>query len=202
MQIDVTWSQEFFGFTGTWMTTIGEDEYVRLLVSVQPKLWTLAAAILGDRSLAEDVVQDAAITGLRRLADFQEGTNFLGWISQIVRFTALNYRKSKKRRKQVSVDVHKELGDRRPDTPSPVTMQGQLAPDQHVFGDKVSLAIEQLDADRRACFLLRVVHSLDYDEISEIVGLPKGTAMSHVHRAKTTLRQALSGEIVEGRDTE
>ena len=184
------------------MTRLDAEEYARLLRTAQPKLWTLAAAILGDRTLAEDVVQDAAVTGLRRLDDFESGTNFLGWISQIVRFTALNYLKTRKRRRIVALDVHQDIEQESGETTkSPVTPDGQLLPDQQAFGDQVARAIEQLDDVRRSCFLLRVVHNLDYKEIAEMMDLPPGTAMSHVHRAKSTLRKMLgsreTGEMDE-----
>ena len=177
------------------MTQLEKEEYARLLRESQTKLWTIAAAIVGDRTLAEDIVQEAAITGLRRLADFTEGTNFVGWISQIVRFTALNHLKTRKRRKIVALDVHQEMAEdgltKGDVADKAVTMQGSLAPNQTEFDDEVARAIQNLDPERRACFLLRVVHNLAYTEISEMLEIPPGTAMSHVHRAKTELRRAL-----------
>jgi RNA polymerase sigma-70 factor (ECF subfamily) len=44
----------------------------------------------------------------------------------------------------------------------------------------------------RACLLLRIVHQQRYREISEMMELPEGTVMSHVHRAKNALRRRLS----------
>ena len=45
----------------------------------------------------------------------------------------------------------------------------------------------------RACMLLRAVHQLSYREISELLGIPEGTAMSHVHRTREALRDRLRG---------
>jgi len=184
------------------MTQLERDEYARLLREAQPKLWTIASAIVGDRTLAEDVVQDAAITGLRRLGDFEKGSNFVGWISQIVRFTALNHLKTRKRRRIVAVDVHQRVepsdtGEDRTGE-NAVTMRGELLPDQEEFDDAVARAIQNLESERRSCFLLRVVHNLDYKEISEMLEIPTGTAMSHVHRAKTSLRNALEAGAAFG----
>ena len=140
-------------------------------------------------------MQDAAITGLRRLGDFEKGTNFVGWISQIVRFTALNHLKVKKRRRIVAMDVHQGVEASETDADrtgeNAVTMRGELLPQQEEFDDAVAKAIQNLEPERRSCFLLRVVHNLDYKEISEMLEIPTGTAMSHVHRAKSTLRNAL-----------
>lgn len=182
------------------MTQLEKEEYARLLHQSQSRLWTIAAAIVGDRSLAEDVVQEAAITGLRRLPDFREGTNFVGWISQIVRFTALNHLKMRKRCKVSSLDVHTDVVADSSQVTNPaasITMAGELAPGQNEFDDQVARAIQNLDEVRRSCFLLRVIHNLDYRDISEMLDIPEGTAMSHVHRAKSELRKALASTSEE-----
>ena len=172
--------------------SITEQQFADLLDQAYPKLWTLACAILKDRTLAEDVVQDAAITGLRKIADFRAGTNFTVWMGQIVRFTSLNYLKSAKRRKAMPLDVHlvEEPVAQQQNSQS-VTTGGELATDQTDFDDDLSNAINLLSPEKRSCLLLRIVHELSYEEIAEIVGIPEGTAMSHVHRAKSAMRNSL-----------
>ena len=62
-------------------------------------LWLVAVGIVQDRTQAEDVVQEAALIALGKLGQYQVGTNFTAWMSQIVRFVALNvYRKDAKHR--------------------------------------------------------------------------------------------------------
>lgn len=175
------------------MDQLAENEFAELVQGAYAKLWTLASAIVNDRALAEDVVQEATITGLRKIADYRRGTNFTVWMSQIVRFTALNHRKSQKRRNVQPLDLHIVVSpeQKEPIGPSPVTDEGQLAQGQTHFDDELTHAISELSSDRRACLLLRVVHGMSYEEISEIVGVPEGSAMSHVHRAKTAMRQRL-----------
>lgn len=177
------------------MSKFQESEFVSLYCEAHRKLWTLAAAVTGDTTLAEDVLQEAAITAMRKLSDFDPESNFVAWMSQIVRFTALNFLKSKKRRNAESLSVHparEAISHSGVSADSCVTAAGQLQDEQVEFDDDVVNAIESLDPDRRSCFLLRTIHNLAYDEIAEIVGLPEGTAMSHVHRAKVTLRESLS----------
>lgn len=174
------------------MTQINEQQFAEMLENAYPKLWTLATAILRDRALAEDAVQDAAITGLRKIADFEAGTNFTVWMGQIVRFTSLNYLKSLKRRKTTTLDVHLEAEPQASESNAPaVTAAGELINEQIDFDDDLANAIKSLPAEKRVCLLLRVVHELSYQEIAEIVDLPEGTAMSHVHRAKAAMRKSL-----------
>ena len=177
------------------MQPIDQQEFAELFREAYPRLWTVASAILGDHTLAEDTVQESAITGLRIRGDFQRGTNFTAWMSQVVRFKALNQRKTTNNRKTSSLDVnyvdvveHAATGLQQ----QAVTSCGELTPDQEAFDDQVAQAIRDLDPQRRACLLLRAVHGLSYEEIAELVELPAGTAMSHVHRAKAAMRKSLS----------
>lgn len=184
------------------MAQIDRNEFATRLRDAYPRLWTIAAAILGDRDRAEDIVQEAAITGLRRLESYEAGTDFAAWMGQVVRFTALNARKSAGNRKMQAVDGHvlEQTVSESPGTASdPVSLAGVLAEDQDAFDDSVTEAVESLEPERRACLLLRVVHNLSYTDIAAQLGVPEGTAMSHVHRAKATLRRSLSVEDTGGR---
>jgi len=67
-------------------------------------LWTIASGITGDRSTAEDVVQDAAVIALGKLSEFDPGTSFNAWMGQIVRFVALNHARKHQRRRTTSLE--------------------------------------------------------------------------------------------------
>ena len=64
-------------------------------------LWTLATAVLADRSQAEDVLQEACVIALQKLDQFQTETSFTAWMGRIVRFVALNHLRSRIRRRVV-----------------------------------------------------------------------------------------------------
>lgn len=162
--------------------------------SVSKQLWVVAVAIVRDGGLAEDVVQEAAIVALGKLDQFEEGTSFEAWMSQIVRFTALNANRKKARRGEGGdpdgldrVPAGATSSDARP-----VGTFGQFLDDQSAFDDQVNAALADLDETARACLLLRTVEDVPYSRISEMLGIPEGTAMSHVHRARKALRDALA----------
>lgn len=197
------------------MDQIDERQFADLYSAAHPRLWTLASAILGDRTMAEDVVQDAALFAIGRLGDFEKGTDFLAWMSQIVRFKALNQLKSARIRKTRSLQIHKgedrslDIADNRDggDVDRVVSQDGFLLPEQQEFDDRVATALATLDPDRRACLLLRTVHNMSYEEIGQVVGVAEGTASSHVHRAKTAIRRYMmqatderTGNYRTGRD--
>src|SRR5262249_21273134 len=74
---------------------------------------------------------------------------------------------------------------------SPLTDDGRLREDQAEFDDLVLFALRQLSDLARTCLLLRVVGHYSYDEIAQTLRIPEGTAMSHVHRAKKSIRRRL-----------
>lgn len=136
-------------------------------------------------------MQEAAVIALGKLGEFTPGTSFVAWMGQIVRFVALN---RARRREAAPVEpeaLDRAAGGTAPPAPLALGPKGQLDPDQLHFDDRLSKGLATLSETARACLLLRTVEGLDYDEISAALGIPPGTAMSHVHRARAQLRKAL-----------
>lgn len=162
-------------------------------------LWLIAVGILGDSSLAEDVVQEAAVVALGKLDQYQPGTNFGAWMGQMVRFMALNERRKRGRRPAISLDpatmdqVVPGSGEGSTQGELRLTDRGQLPPDQAHFDDRVLEALGEVGETARACLLLRTVEGLNYAEISKLLEIPEGTAMSHVYRTRRYLRERLAG---------
>lgn len=175
------------------------EEFVRQFKTSSRKLWCLAAGILGCRSQAEDVLQESAMTALSRLESFRPGSNFQAWMAQIVRFTALNLARRHHRGRELGSQVQPQdqlPGEIRTDAPRRlVDDEGCLDPDQLHFDDSVTRALGQLSELPRASFLLRTLMGLSYREISELLGIPEGTAMSHVHRSRAALRELLEADV-------
>ncbi|MFZ4574309.1 MAG: RNA polymerase sigma factor, partial [Phycisphaerales bacterium] len=155
-------------------------------------LWCIAAGVFSDRGAAEDVVQEAATVALTKLDQFDPTTSFAAWAGQIVRFTALNElrRRGRRRSDVTDSDVIETLhGSTAAGEPRPnVDIAGRLISDQDAFDDRVAHALAGIEETARCCLLLRVVRGLPYKEIAAILDVPEGTAMSHVHRARSQLR--------------
>ena len=178
-------------------------------------LWTIAAGVLGDPTEAEDVLQEAAIMALGKLEQFEPGTNFTGWMGSFVRNVALNHARKRLRRsvRGVDPDVLEDLsmgagsaaagpsamggGGILPGPGShlaPIDGRGVLHHGQTDFDDRVLAGLRELGPDQRAALLLRTVLDMSFREVSEALGIPEGTAMSHVHRARVLLRERMSPE--------
>lgn len=164
---------------------------------VYGKLVTIAAGVSGEFSSAEDIVQQAASIALERFAQYQAGTNFAAWLAEIVRRVALNHRHRNQRRRTFasspqSLDFLSVPPSREVEPDQVVASSGQLVENQGAFDDRVVRALGGLDPVARSCLLLRVVHEMPYDEISLLLSIPEGTAMSHVHRSKKLMRAQLT----------
>ncbi|MFO1010073.1 MAG: RNA polymerase sigma factor [Planctomycetota bacterium] len=171
--------------------TLTKDEFARELERLRPRLVCLAASVLNARAGAEDVVQEAALVGLARLPDFAAGTDFDAWIARIVRLTALNHARARRRDRGLD-DLGREPEARATNTTT-------LA---HELDDALTRALAALSETARAALLLRTVLELDYDSIARLLDVPPGTAMSHVHRSREALRRALAAaRDVERRST-
>jgi len=146
------------------------------------KLRLIAVGVLGGVTDADDVVHEAAMVGLAKFGTFSRGTNFDAWMGQITRLTALGTRRSRVRFAGATGSRIEDLTRRPGQVTSEATME---------TGRRLDAAMAVLDETARSCLLLRVVGGLDYDAISLILAIPKGTAMSHVSRARLALRGEL-----------
>ena len=148
---------------------------------------------MGSHHEAEDVLQDAVLIALRKLDKFDPATAFSAWMGQIVRNVALNHARKRARDRAVSVTpAHlSETPCGRPAETVRLTGRGKIDDDQSGFDDRVLTALGDLDDTERACLLLRIILDMSYREISRALGIPTGTAMSHVHRARQALRETL-----------
>lgn len=169
------------------------NEFARLFRGAYRSLWGVAVGVVGNAHLAEDVVQEAAVIAMDKFDSFTPGTSFAAWAGQIVRNVALNSLRKERRRssKAASVgflDEVAEAGDQSPSAPGPTS--AKLAADSNI-----AEALAEVSDIARACLLLRTLEDMDYARISAVLGIPEGTAMSHVHRTRKVLRGKLESVV-------
>lgn len=176
---------------------LGREDLARRFQEAHPVLWTIAAAILGETSRAEDVLQESAVIALSKQSQFEPGTSFVAWMGTIVRNVARN--EARKTRRRATHAVEPETLAEIHVAPEAVTegarvvdARGELLAGHGAFDDALTRALADLRPIQRAALLLRTVRELDYREISQALDIPEGTAMSHVHRARQALRLRLT----------
>lgn len=157
--------------------------------------WLIAVSIVREPSLAEDVVQDAALIALGKLSEFTPGTNFNAWVGRMVRYVALNFARKEQRRR--SAPLH-GVGDS-----EDLGLEGRIIVPEAARGhrgmnERIERELSTIGDMARACLLLRTVDGLAYADIAELLDIPEGTAMSHVHRTRQMLRERLADLAPEG----
>lgn len=168
---------------------LSTEKFAELYLSAYRTLWCIASAVTGNRSKAGDVVQEASVVALSKLSEFDPNTNFTAWMAQIVRFVALNEGR-RAQRERTNLDrlaLQRETMTSVADVPS--------------MDPRIEAALGKLDETARMCIVLRTVVEMGYAEISQALGIPEGTAMSHVFRARKVLRESLRGLEPSREDT-
>jgi RNA polymerase sigma-70 factor (ECF subfamily) len=149
--------------------------------------YNLARWLMRNETEAEDLVQEAYLRAIRHFAGFRGGDG-RAWLLTIVRNTCYNrLRRTGASGQNTGFDeaVHSTAGRH---TPNPETLLLQAERTEMV---RKSLA--ELPADSREVLVLRELEQLSYREIANIAGIPLGTVMSRLNRARQQLQQILLG---------
>jgi RNA polymerase sigma-70 factor, ECF subfamily len=152
--------------------------------------YNLARWLIRNPADAEDVVQEACLRALRFFDGFRGGDS-RAWLLKIVRNTSYSWV-----RKNRPTDLSDEFDETVHSSESPQ----QDAETQLVFraeSERVRTALETLPVALREVLVLREIEELSYREISNVTGVPMGTVMSSLSRARQRLRQEL-GALVTG----
>ena len=137
---------------------------------------------------AEDVVQDAYVRALRFFSSLRSD-DARSWLLTIVRNTW--YGRFPRARGASQATVYDDVTHDRPDDgldPEALVMQQQAV-------EKVQRAVQELPADFREVIVLRELEGLSYKEIAVIVGIPIGTVMSRLARARERLLAVLGPSV-------
>jgi RNA polymerase sigma-70 factor (ECF subfamily) len=155
------------------------DAFEALVRAYQADVWRFARSLVRDRSLADDIAQEALVRAYRFLSGFRGDSKFSSWLFRIVRNCA--------------TDATRREG--RP----PVRFDPTPAPD-HQARVEISMALDALPARLREPFLLVEVFGLPYADAANVLQTREGTVKSRVHRARQALIASLteSEEVADG----
>jgi len=143
-----------------------------------PALRRYARALTRDAETADDLVQDTLVRALRSEHLFHGG-DVRSWLYTILTNLNRNRLRSLSRRPAITPI---EEGDA-PDASGPET-----------GGRDIERALAMLVEDQRVALLLVVLEGLSYREVAEVQGVPIGTVMSRLARARAQIRAYLEGE--------
>ncbi len=135
----------------------------------------------GDETLAEDMVQDTYVKAIRNHESFSPGTNLRAWLMRIL----YNNVMSLYRHRQVAREG-----------PYPEGFDPEVTPAADVeVSDEVLQAVGDLPEDFRQVFLMAALEDSPYQVIAEKLGIPVGTVMSRLWRARQALQRRLAASL-------
>jgi RNA polymerase sigma-70 factor (ECF subfamily) len=161
------------------------DHELRLeIVTLLPRLRRLARALAGSHADGDDLLQTACEKALARLHQFERGTRLDRWMFQILRTTHIDRLRRVKRRRQA--DLTPDLADILP-FDARIHEQTEAREDLAVIRSEVA----RLPEEQREVLVLVVLDGLSYQDAAETLGVPQGTVMSRLARARRKLAHAL-----------
>lgn len=153
--------------------------------------YNLARWLTRNEQDAEDVAQEAYLRAFRFFAGFRGG-DVRAWLLRIVRNTCYTWLHTN-RPLQDTTEFDENLfsPDSRASNPEEVVLENDSAA-------LLRKALEKLPPSFREVLILRELEGLSYKEIADITGMPVGTVMSSLSRARGRLRQVLTGLMTRG----
>jgi RNA polymerase sigma-70 factor, ECF subfamily len=168
----------------------------RLLHVYGDRAYRLAVRITRARQDAEEVVQDALLTVVRKIDSFRGDAALGSWLYRIVANAA--YQKIRGRRRhqaEISSDAVPGLlseGARNAGRPGDWSVAIENPARQTEVRAALSDAIDELPVHYRTIFVLRDLHGLSHDEIGRRLSLSAANVKTRIHRARSLLRDRLS----------
>jgi RNA polymerase sigma-70 factor (ECF subfamily) len=166
----------------------GDREAFAVLVErYQQRVINVARALVHNLDDAVELAQETFIRAFQNLRSFEGRSSFSTWLYRIASNLAIDWRRRETRYPIAhGEDAENELR-RIPSTQGDSFREAS----RDEVSRKVREALKELTAEHREVILLREMEGLSYEEISEILGCPKGTVMSRLHYARNHLRDLL-----------
>ncbi len=177
------------------------DAFGQLVLAYQDRLYNVVCRLCSRPEVAEELAQEAFLKAFEKLGDFRGGSRFYTWLFRIATNLALSYRRrlgvvkfhSLQGQACSDENANPSLADARTAELAEIRNPGPesiaIAREETL---KVRDALDSLDEEFRTIVLLRDAEDMNYDEIAEILEIPRGTVKSRLHRARKILKEKLS----------
>lgn len=157
-----------------------QDNFSENLVALLPNLRRFALSLCRRGDLADDLVQITAERAFAARDRFDPGSRLDAWLFRILRNAWIDH--ARRRTTQgLTVDIH--------DTPEALVVDGLRQTEAVLMLRKTEAAMAELPDDHREVIMLVCVEELSYREAAEVLGVPIGTVMSRLARARLALAE-------------
>jgi len=150
-------------------------------------LFRTALRVIGNRSEAEDLVQETFLQAWKSFHRFEPGTNCRAWMYKIL-FHVIQHHRRKWYNKSSVLDADESVME---------TLAYEPSIPEHLSDEDVLAAFDKIPQHYREVVLLADVQEFSYKEVAETLGVPVGTVMSRLSRGRKLLRQELAGFAID-----
>ncbi len=161
------------------------------------RAFAVAVGVVKNEEDALDVVQEAFVKVHRNIDKFQGSSSFYTWLYRIIMNAAIDQVRRKSKRKILEFDEAVARDDEE------IAGDGAIVPSladanpgrtalRKELASAIDAALKTLSESHRAVIVLREIEGMSYEEISEVLGVPKGTIMSRLFHARKNLQAALA----------
>ena len=157
------------------------NDSVNLIGQYIPRLRRYARALTRDRARADDLVQDTLERALRKIHLWEPGSDLRAWLFMIMHNVFINQLRANSASPNVGFDDEAAL------PPVRATQSDRLEVRD------LQLALMRVSEEQREVLLLVGLEQMTYEETAGVLGIPIGTVMSRLSRARERLRALLAG---------
>ncbi len=164
----------------------------QIVRAYQRAVYRVAYALMRNAGDADDVTQETFVRAWRAIGRFRVGEPLYPWLARIAMNASFSLLRHRKRRPEVALEPMLEAGAQWTFGNDPVDEAAASERDE-----RLARAYAALSEEHRAVLALRVVEDLSYDDIARTLGVPVGTVMSRLSRARAELKsrlRSLTGE--------
>ena len=161
------------------------------------RAFAVAMGVVKNQDDALDAVQEAFVKVHKNIHKFEGSSSFYTWLYRIVMNSSIDHVRRTSRRKSLSFDerqLHEE---------SDVTGDGALVPNvtdanpgkaalRRELGSAIEAALQELPEHHRAVIVLREIEGMSYEEMAQVLEVPKGTVMSRLFHARKKMQDSLA----------
>lgn len=172
-----------------------ERAFRELLTRYERPVFSLIYRMVRDRTLAEDLAQEAFIRAFNAIGSYNTSYKFSNWIFKIANNHTIDHlRKRKLDTISIHGSPHATTEDEMSRSRLVIEAEDENPHDlleHRELGSQIEAAIGELRPEYRTVILLRHVEGHAYEEIAEIMDLPLGTVKTYLHRARNELKKLL-----------
>jgi RNA polymerase sigma-70 factor, ECF subfamily len=180
---------------GTAEPSLRSATFEVLLTPILPVAYGTAVRMTRDRTEAEDLVQDAALSAFRGFGSFEPGTNFKAWFFRILTNAFYSrHRKEKHERANISTEdlqpryLYNRIAETGLQSQEPDPASALM---DRLDSEQVGEALDRLPTEYRVVASLYFIEDFSYQQIADVLGCPVGTVRSRLHRGRRMLQKTL-----------